>query len=85
LSRRVALPEWMPVKRSFRQIVAPSKQIAWNLILISAGSMVCCAAVNGILIPKEFFGAGYGPTLPPSSPSFQLGILPEPGLARVRS
>ncbi|MBN1105872.1 MAG: YitT family protein [Deltaproteobacteria bacterium] len=48
-----------PVKRSFRQITAPSKHVVWNLILIAAGSMVCCASVNGILIPKGFFGAGF--------------------------
>jgi uncharacterized membrane-anchored protein YitT (DUF2179 family) len=34
-------------------------QIIWNLLLITAGSVLCAVAVNGILIPKQFFGAGF--------------------------
>jgi uncharacterized membrane-anchored protein YitT (DUF2179 family) len=34
-------------------------QIIWNLLLMAAGSILCAVAVNGILIPKEFFGAGF--------------------------
>ncbi len=35
------------------------KQVSVNLFLISLGSALCCVAVNGILIPHEFFGAGF--------------------------
>jgi len=34
-------------------------QITWNLLLIAVGSVLCAVAVNGILIPKQFFGAGF--------------------------
>jgi uncharacterized membrane-anchored protein YitT (DUF2179 family) len=29
------------------------------MVLLAAGSMICCVAVNGILIPQKFFGAGF--------------------------
>jgi uncharacterized membrane-anchored protein YitT (DUF2179 family) len=35
------------------------KQIFVNLFLISLGSIICASAVNGILIPHRFFGAGF--------------------------
>ena len=31
----------------------------WNLLLIASGSLVCSVAVNGILLPQQFFGAGF--------------------------
>ena len=34
-------------------------QILWNLLLIAVGSVLCAVAVNGILIPKQFFSAGF--------------------------
>jgi uncharacterized membrane-anchored protein YitT (DUF2179 family) len=34
-------------------------QILWNLFLIAIGSVLCAIAVNGILIPREFYGAGF--------------------------
>ena len=35
------------------------KQVLWNLFLIASGSLICSVAVNGILIPQHFFGAGF--------------------------
>ena len=35
------------------------RQIAWNLILISFGSVLCAISINGILIPHEFLSAGF--------------------------
>ncbi|MCF8142458.1 MAG: YitT family protein [Deltaproteobacteria bacterium] len=37
----------------------PAKKIIWNLFLMATGSVICCVAVNGILIPQKFFGAGF--------------------------
>ncbi|MBI4773992.1 MAG: YitT family protein [Deltaproteobacteria bacterium] len=34
-------------------------QVVWNLTLITVGSIVCCVAVNGILLPQKFLGAGF--------------------------
>ncbi len=35
------------------------KNILWNLLLIISGSIVCATAVNAILVPMQFFGAGF--------------------------
>jgi len=32
--------------------------VSWNLLLISAGSVLCAAAVKGILVPKQFLAGG---------------------------
>lgn len=40
-------------------MVESARKIIWNLFLIAVGSVICCAAVNGILIPQKFFGAGF--------------------------
>jgi uncharacterized membrane-anchored protein YitT (DUF2179 family) len=37
----------------------PAKQVLWNLFLIALGSGISAVAVNGILIPQQFFGAGF--------------------------
>ncbi len=34
-------------------------QVLWNLILITVGSILGAIAVNSILVPLEFFGAGF--------------------------
>ena len=34
-------------------------KIGWNLLLISLGSVLCALSINGILIPKGFYGAGF--------------------------
>lgn len=36
----------------------PLSKIAWNLILIISGSVVCAVAINGILIPSQFLAGG---------------------------
>ena len=32
--------------------------IMWNLLLIATGSVICAAAIKGILIPKGFLAGG---------------------------
>jgi uncharacterized membrane-anchored protein YitT (DUF2179 family) len=34
-------------------------QILWNLFLMTVGSIICVVAVNAILLPLQFFGAGF--------------------------
>ncbi|EFK08144.1 conserved hypothetical protein [delta proteobacterium NaphS2] len=36
-----------------------TKQALWNLLLMAVGSTICAVAVNGILLPQQFFGAGF--------------------------
>ncbi|UCD77029.1 MAG: YitT family protein [Desulfobacterales bacterium] len=36
----------------------PIATILWNLLLISVGSIVCAAAIKGILVPKQFLAGG---------------------------
>jgi uncharacterized membrane-anchored protein YitT (DUF2179 family) len=43
---------------SWRSMLGSTRQIVWNLILIAVGSFLCAMAINGILIPHRFFGAG---------------------------
>ena len=33
--------------------------VFWNLFLIAVGSIICAVAVNAILVPLQFFGAGF--------------------------
>ena len=40
-------------------MVEPAKKIIWNLFLMAVGSIICCVAINRILIPQKFFGAGF--------------------------
>jgi len=44
---------------SLKAIVEPTRQVLFNLFLIALGSVICAIAVNGILIPRQFFGAGF--------------------------
>ncbi|MDH5523965.1 MAG: YitT family protein [Desulfobulbaceae bacterium] len=34
------------------------KQLVWNILLITVGSVLCAVAINGILIPKQFVTGG---------------------------
>jgi uncharacterized membrane-anchored protein YitT (DUF2179 family) len=34
-------------------------KILWNLFLMSTGSIICAISVNAILVPMQFFGAGF--------------------------
>jgi uncharacterized membrane-anchored protein YitT (DUF2179 family) len=36
----------------------PILKIFWNLLLISAGSIICALAIKGILLPKQFLAGG---------------------------
>ena len=47
------------LKGSWKSRVKSSRQIAWNLGLIALGSALCSVAINGILIPQQFYGAGF--------------------------
>ena len=35
------------------------RQVIWNLMLLTLGSVLCAAAINGILIPHQFFSGGF--------------------------
>jgi uncharacterized membrane-anchored protein YitT (DUF2179 family) len=47
------------LKRSWKLRMESSRQIAWNLGLIALGSALCSVAINGILLPQRFYGAGF--------------------------
>lgn len=47
------------LKESWKSRMESSRQIAWNLGLIALGSALCSVAINGILIPQQFYGAGF--------------------------
>ena len=36
----------------------PALTIIWNMLLISAGSVICAIAIKGILVPKQFLAGG---------------------------
>jgi len=36
----------------------PLSKIAWNLLLIVGGSILCAVAINGILVPSQFLSGG---------------------------
>lgn len=42
-----------------QSVLGSPRQVLWNLLLISAGSLLCAVSVNAILIPQEFIGAGF--------------------------
>jgi len=46
-------------KWSSGAMVGITRQVVWNLLLISLGSVLCAVAVNSIIIPQKFFGAGF--------------------------
>jgi len=35
------------------------RQVLWNLVLISLGSVLCAVAINGVLIRQKFLSAGF--------------------------
>jgi uncharacterized membrane-anchored protein YitT (DUF2179 family) len=39
-------------------MMKPIKTLLWNLLLISVGSIICAAAIKGILLPKQFLAGG---------------------------
>lgn len=44
---------------SWKSTVRFTGQVLRNLVLMTLGSLLCAVAVNGILIPHQFFGAGF--------------------------
>jgi uncharacterized membrane-anchored protein YitT (DUF2179 family) len=36
----------------------PALTVIWNMLLISAGSVICAIAIKGILVPKQFLAGG---------------------------
>jgi uncharacterized membrane-anchored protein YitT (DUF2179 family) len=82
--RKIRKVEKQIKKRSSEAMVGITRQVVWNLLLISLGSVLCAVAVNSILIPQKFFGAGFTglalvihyliPSLPVAAMYFILNI-----------
>ena len=47
------------LKGIWKHRMESSGKIAWNLSLIAFGSALCSVAINGIIIPQRFYGAGF--------------------------
>ncbi|MFC1891833.1 YitT family protein [Thermodesulfobacteriota bacterium] len=47
------------MKNSNNHKLVKPVQVMWNLLLILVGSIICAIAVNSILIPQKFLGAGF--------------------------
>ncbi|UCG64482.1 MAG: YitT family protein [Deltaproteobacteria bacterium] len=47
------------LSRSWKSARGVIKTVFWNLGLLALGSWLCAVAINGILIPHRFFGAGF--------------------------
>lgn len=46
-------------QKLWREACEATRQMLWNLFLISSGSIICAIAVNGILVPNEFLSGGF--------------------------
>ncbi len=46
-------------KKALDLFTEKSRVILWNILLMTVGSIISSASVNGILIPKQFFAAGF--------------------------
>ena len=44
---------------SWKSAMGSAKQMVWNLFLITLGSALCAVGINGILLPQQFYGAGF--------------------------
>jgi uncharacterized membrane-anchored protein YitT (DUF2179 family) len=65
-------------KYRWTSALRPAGQVLWNVALITLGSVLCAAAINGILIPQKFFAAGFTGValiLHYFVPSLQVGVL----------
>ena len=47
------------LKGSWKPRMESAIEVVWNLGLIALGSALCSVAINGILIPQQFYGAGF--------------------------
>ena len=73
------MPAW-----SWKYTAESAIHVVWNLGLMSLGSALCAVAINGILIPQQFYGAGFAgvslvihylvPTLPVAALYFILNV-----------
>ncbi|MBW2170142.1 MAG: YitT family protein [Deltaproteobacteria bacterium] len=69
---------------SWKYTAESAIHVVWNLGLMSLGSALCAVAINGILIPQQFYGAGFSgvslvihylvPTLPVAALYFVLNV-----------
>ena len=69
---------------SWKYTAESAIHVVWNLGLMSLGSALCAVAINGILIPQQFYGAGFAgvslvihylvPTLPVAALYFILNV-----------
>jgi len=69
---------------SWKYTAESAIHVVWNLGLMSLGSALCALAINGILIPQQFYGAGFAgvslvihylvPTLPVAAVYFILNV-----------
>jgi uncharacterized membrane-anchored protein YitT (DUF2179 family) len=48
-----------PHRRPAKSALAVTKDVSWNMLLISLGSVLCAIAVNGILVPMHFLSGGF--------------------------
>lgn len=63
---------------SWKSMVRFTGQVLRNLALMTLGSLLCAVAVNGILIPHQFFGAGFtgiSMVIHYLAPSLPIGVL----------
>ena len=44
---------------SWKTTIGTTRQVLWNLGLISLGSALCVVSINGILVPREFLSGGF--------------------------
>jgi uncharacterized membrane-anchored protein YitT (DUF2179 family) len=54
-----SMDDGQPVKHTLKSVLTPLKDVLWNLLLISIGSVLCAVAVNGILVPLHFLSGGF--------------------------
>ena len=47
------------LKGTWKLRIESASKVLWNLFLITLGSALCAVAINGILVPQKFFGAGF--------------------------
>jgi len=53
------MDEGRSVKHTLKSVLTPIREVSWNLLLISVGSVLCAVAVNGILVPLHFLSGGF--------------------------
>lgn len=59
LAARLHMSGMLKFQQIWRETFESMRQILWNLLLITSGSIICAVAVNGILIPHGFLSGGF--------------------------